>query len=133
MGPAEVQRCWPWLSRLLGPAVEGGRSLEEVRDLLVGGSLGLATVHLKNAAAVIVMEPRWDDPPRLWIAYLAGQIEGPPKAWLRTVRGVVGHFEDKARQAGMTRIRIGGRKQWQRVFPDWQPVPDVPDAIEKVL
>lgn len=132
MGPAEVQRCWPWLSQLLKPSVEGGRSLEEVRTLLVGGGLGLATVHFPHAAAVMVFEPRFDDPPRLWIAYLAGEIEGPPKVWLRTVRSVVRHFEEQARKAGLKEIRIGGR-DWSRVFPDWLPLPAVKNGLRKVL
>ncbi len=133
MGPAEVQRCWPWLSQLLRPAVEGGRSLEEVRDLLVRGHLGLATVHLKNAAAVIVMQPgMFDGLYCLWVSYLAGEVKGPPKVWLRTVRRVMAHFEEKAREAGCKEIRIGGR-DWSRVFPDWLPCPAVPNGLRKVL
>ena len=117
----------------MAPAVEGGRSLEEVHSLLIDGRLGIATLHDTGAAAVIVLEPGiFDGLYCLWISYLAGEVKGPPKAWLRIVRRAMAQFETKARQAGIAEIRIGGR-DWSRVFPDWLPCPAVPNGLRKVL
>lgn len=95
--------------------------------------MGLASVHLTNAAALVVMQPGIiGDIYCLTISYLTGEVKGPPKVWLRTVRRVMAHFEEKARQAGCKEIRIGGRR-WQRVFPDWLPNPRVTYGLRKVL
>lgn len=136
MGPAEVQRCWPWVSQLLRPAVEvegNDESLEDVRQSLLSGNAGLATIHIPNAAAVIVMQPGMAGGLYcLGISYLAGEVKGRPRAWLRMVRGVMAHFVEKAREAGCKEIHIGGRK-WQPVFPDWLPNPRVTNGLRKVL
>lgn len=136
MGPGEVQRCWPWLSQLLRPAVEfepGGQSLEDVRDLILRGHMGVATLHRPNAAAVIVMQPgMFDGTYCLWIPYLAGEVEAKPKAWLRLVREGMAHFVTKAREAGCAEIRIGGR-DWGRVFPGWLPLAGVTNGLRKIL
>jgi hypothetical protein len=137
MGPSEVQRCWPWLSRLLAPAValeEGHRSLEQVREALEGGAMGLATLHAPMAAGVIVVHPAvFDDGQfRLWIPYFVGEVRRSPKAWLRLVRTTMGHFISEARSAGCADVRIAGRN-WHRVFPDWEPIDGFDGGLRKVL
>lgn len=136
MGPAEVQRCWPWLSRLLEPAfaVDDRADPETVRQMLVGGEMGLATIHLPNAAGVVVLHPgTFDGRYGLWLPYMVGRIEGGPKLWLRTMRAIMDHFVARARASGCTIVRIGGRN-YRRVFPDFEPYdPDHPNRLQKVL
>lgn len=136
MGPAEVQRCWPWLSRLLAPAfeVDGDIDPDRVRQMLVGGALGLATVHLPNAAGVAIIHPgTFDGKYGVWITHIAGQVKGGPKLWLRTMRAIMDHFVSKAREAGCAEVRIGGR-DYTRVFPDFERFdPNHPTMLRKVL
>jgi hypothetical protein len=64
---------------------------------------------------------------------LRGHIDLPPKAWLREVRTHVGKFEEMARGAGCTELRIAGR-DWSRVLPDYQSMMgDSPNLIFKRL
>lgn len=136
MGPAEVQRCWPWLSRLLAPAfdVDEAGDPETVRCLLVSGQMGLATVHLPNAAGVVILHPgTFDGRYGLWLPYIAGQVRGGPKLWLRTMRSIMDHFVTQARKAGCFEVRIGGR-DYTRVFPDFERFdPAHPNRLRKVL
>jgi hypothetical protein len=136
MGPAEVQRCWPWLSRLLRPAVEvdGTIELEKLREQIVGGNMGLATVHAPKTAGIVVIHPvMLSGVYCLWIPYIAGRIEGGPKHWLRTMRGIMAHFVALATKAGCDEVRIGGR-DYTNIFPDFERFdPDHPNRLRKVL
>lgn len=136
MGPAEVQRCWPWLSKLLSPAFEVDEQIdpETVRQMLVEGSMGLATIHLPNAAGVAIFHPgTFDGKYGLWIPYIAGRVRGGPKLWLRTMRAIMGHFVALARKAGCAEVRIGGR-DYTRIFPDFERFdPAHQNRLRKVL
>jgi hypothetical protein len=120
----------------LAPAFDVDEAIdpETVRQMLVSGNMGLATIHLPNAAGVAIFHPgTFDGKYGLWIPYIAGRVRGGPKLWLRTMRGIMDHFVEQARKAGCEIVRIGGR-DYRRVFPDFEPCdPDHPNRLQKVL
>ncbi len=67
-----------------------------------------------------------------WASYIAGIVDLPPRKWLRAMRGFMAELERLARDAGCYAICIGGR-DYSRIFPDFTPVGDVPNRLQKVL
>ena len=67
------------------------------------------------------------------MSYIAGQVDLPPKAWLRAMRQMMAELERLARRAGCRFMRIGGR-DYRRIFPDYAPFdPEAPNRLQKVL
>lgn len=66
------------------------------------------------------------------ILTLKGYLAEPPKAWLTTMRTMLGKIEDMARDSGCDELRIAGRN-WGRIFPDYAPYDGPRNGIRKVL
>jgi hypothetical protein len=73
-----------------------------------------------------------DGVPCLWIPYIAGKSNAGPRGFIRAIRRIAAHYEELARQAGCSEIRIGGR-DWSRVLPDFERFDDKPNRLRKRL
>lgn len=67
-----------------------------------------------------------------WTKYLAGHIDGGPKARVAHIRGAVRHLETYARAAGCTEHRLCGR-DWSRILPDYKPFDGHRNGLKKEL
>lgn len=130
----EVLRAWPWLSALLAPSVRiAGQRLDDLKLALLSGSMGLASVHVPNGAGLVVVHPGvFDGVFACWMPFIMARVKGGPKAWVKTIRMVMEHFEALAREAGCTEMRIGGR-DWSRILIGYEPFDGVPNRLKKVL
>ena len=64
---------------------------------------------------------------------LEGDINLPPKQWLRTVRSELKTLETIAKQAGCAEMRVAGR-DWSRVLPDYERMAGpIPNRLRKAL
>lgn len=76
------------------------------------------------------------DPKRMvcWVYYLMKVSSAGlgPKAWLASVRQVVGTLEQKAREAGCVEMRVRGR-DWSRILHDYEFIDGVPNGLKKRL
>lgn len=101
------------------------------RELVAGRSeafwIGIPT----NASGIAITTI--EDDGACWINYVAGEIKGGPRTFVRTARAIVTGIETLARDAGCTELRGGGRN-WARVFPEWERFdPDHPNRMRKRL
>lgn len=118
----QVNVYWSFVADLLRPSVLMGglpRSLEQVKQALLKGEMGAATVHFPNGAGIVVLEVGYFEPQGplvCWMPYIAGQMKHVgPKAWIKRMIELMGIFEAQARNAGCAEMRIGGR--------DWSFLP----------
>lgn len=127
---------WPWIEQLLRPAIaqDKGATVDQVRDKLFSHTAGLASLHVENGAALLVIEPSVENGvPVLWLEYFAGAVHGGPRHWISMIRQGVRHFEIKAREAGQRETRVGGR-DWSRILPDYERYdPAKPNSLRKAL
>lgn len=65
------------------------------------------------------------------IRELRGELDLPPKSWLRTVRAEMVKLEGLIRQSGCNEIRLAGR--WRGVFPGYEPFDGLDRGYRKVL
>lgn len=64
---------------------------------------------------------------------LEGKFPLPSKAWVRAVRMTMTEFENRARDAGCTEMRVSGR-DWSRVLTDYEFIEgDAPNLLRKRL
>lgn len=134
----DVNCYWSWLADLLLPSVLMGgspRSLEQVHEALLKGEMGAVTVHFPNGAGIAVLEVGIYEPngPLVcWMPYIAGKMKHVgPKAWMRRMIELMGIFEDQARKAGCSEMRIGGR-DWAWL-PGYHRFDDKANRLKKVL
>ena len=67
-----------------------------------------------------------------WVKYLAGSIEGGPKARVAVIRAAVEHIEAVARNAGCTEIKLCGR-DWSAILPDYEAFDGQRNGLRKGL
>lgn len=120
---AEAIEAWPYLYRILLPALERDtkRTPGDLFDDLANGRAGAWVAHDFPGHGVTVAEACEGV---LWITYTAGT------APLRYLREGMALFEQAARTNGFKEIRLKGRKGWRRVFPEFETTDD---ELRKVL
>lgn len=129
--PMQIDRDWPILANLLAPALrqDPSQTLEGLHERLSKGAEKL--LHISGPGhALMVLEVT--DELVCWVKYLAGQIEGGPKARITVFRYCISTLEQIARDAGCTEIRLCGR-DWRKILPDYQPSDGFPNELRKVL
>lgn len=62
---------------------------------------------------------------------MRGQLDLPPKAWVRTVRASLAKLEALIKEAGCDEVRFAGR--WRGVFPDYEPFDKLENGYRKLL
>lgn len=135
LSSTEIGLSWPWLMQLIGPAIamDKGRSLMDVWTKLQSGEMGMATIHTHNGAGIVTLEPgEFDGVWALWVPYIFAKVKAGPKAFVQTIRAVMGRVENVAREANLVEVRIGGR-DWGPILPDYERFNDTPNMLRKVL
>jgi hypothetical protein len=129
--PARIEREWPAIAEILAPAVRADpkQTLEGLHRRLGAGTDRL--LHISGpGSALMVIEVTADLV--CWVKYLAGHIEGGPRARVAIIRAGVDHIEAVARQAGCTEIKLCGR-DWARILPDYSPFEGHRNGLRKGL
>jgi hypothetical protein len=129
--PGRIEAQWPVIAEILAPAVRGDprQSMEGLHKRLASGADSLLQIT-GPGRCLMVLEVTNDLV--CWTKYLAGTIEGGPKARLETMRAAVAHIEKFAREAGCTAHRLCGR-DWSAILPDYQPFDGHPNGLTKEL
>ncbi len=129
--PARIEREWPVIAEILAPAVRNDptQTLEGLHKRLASGADSLLDIS-GPGRCLMVVEVTSDLV--CWTKYLAGTIEGGPKARLAIMRAAVEHLETHARAAGCTEHRLCGR-DWARVLPHYSAFDGHPNELRKVL
>lgn len=128
---ARIERDWPVIAEILAPAVRNDplQTMEGLHRRLESGADSL--LHISgHGHALMVIEVT--DGLVCWVKYLAGQIEGGPKARVSIIRGAVEHIEAMARDAGCSEIRLCGR-DWSRILKTYRPSDGHPNELCKEL
>ena len=129
--PARIARDWPNIAAILAPAVlqDPAQTLEGLHERLASGADSL--LHVSGPGhCLMVLEVT--SGLVCWTKYLAGAIEGGPKARVAIMRAAIEHIEAVARAAGCTEHRLCGR-DWARILPDYQPCDGPRNALKKEL
>lgn len=129
--PARIEREWPVIAEILAPAVRNDprQTMEGLHKRLARGADRL--LHISGPGhALMVIEVT--DSLVCWVKYLAGQIEGGPKARVAVMRSAVEHIEAVARNAGCTEIKLCGR-DWARILPSYRPFDGHENGLMKEL
>lgn len=132
---AEIERNWHWIHQILEPAVDidPRRNMQQIKAGLIKGEMGLASMHMPKAAALVVVEPgTFDGVFCCWVPYLAGHVNGGMRDFIRISRHLMAYLELSARLAGCAEMRVGGRN-WSKIFADYSPLEGVPNGLRKVL
>lgn len=113
-----IEREWPVIAEILAPAVRSDprQTLEGLHQRLANGADSLLSISGPGHALMVI---EVSNSLACWIKYLAGQIEGGPKARTAIIRAAVDHIETIARASGCTEIRLCGR-DWARVLPGFE-------------
>jgi len=129
--PARIERDWPVIAEILAPAVQADprQTLEGLHRRLETGADRLLAIS-GPGHALMVIEVASDLV--CWVKYLAGQIEGGPKARIATIRSVMAQLEAVARNAGCTEIRLCGR-DWSTILPTYRPFEGHRNGLMKEL
>lgn len=127
---ARIEREWPVIAEILVPAVrhDPRQTLEGLHNRLARGADGLIEVT-GPGRCLIVVDVTGD---AFWTKYLAGSIEGGPKARIAIMRQAIEHIETIARAAGCTEHRLCGR-DWARILPDYEPFEGHRNGLRKGL
>lgn len=122
---------WPAIAEILAPAVRGDpcQTLEGLRKRLAEG---LDSLLMLTGPGRCLMVIELDNDLRCWIKYLAGSIEGGPKARVAIIRDAVRHIETTAKDAGCTEVRLCGR-DWSAILPDYTAFEGHPNGLKKEL
>lgn len=130
--PARIERDWPVIAEILTPAVreDPRQTLEGLHKRLAEGADHLFVIS-GPGHALIVLEV--SSSLVCWTKYLAGQIEGGPKARMAIIRDAVKHIEQVAKAAGCTEHRLCGREGWARVLTDYRPFEGQSNGLMKEL
>src|SRR5690554_3504049 len=129
--PARIERLWPVIAEILAPAVRDDptQTLEGLHKRLAEGADRL--LHLSGPGeCLMVIEVT--DGLVCWVKYLAGHIDGGPKARVAIIREAVAIMESVARNAGCSEIKLCGR-DWSRVLNTYRPFEGHPNGLSKEL
>jgi len=129
--PARIERMWPVIAEILAPAVRNDprQTMEGLHKRLASGADSLLAIS-GPGQCLMVIEVTSDLV--CWTKYLAGSIEGGPKARIAIMRAAVRHLETVARDAGCIEHRLCGR-DWQRILPEYTASDGHPNELRKVL
>lgn len=129
--PARIARLWPVIAEILAPAVRSDpkQTLEGLHKRLESGADRLLSISGPGHALMVI---EVTDGLVCWIKYLAGAIEGGPKARVAIIRAAVAHMETVARDAGCTEIKLCGR-DWSRVLKSYRPFDGHTNGLMKEL
>lgn len=129
--PARIEREWPVIAEILAPAVreDPRQTLEGLHKRLAAGADSLLEITGPGHCLMVI---RLSDDLVCWTKYLAGRIDGGPKARIALMRGAVRHLETVARDAGCIEHRICGR-DWHRILPDYEPFDGLRNGLKKEL
>lgn len=129
--PARIERLWPVIAEILAPAVrqDPTQTLEGLHKRLAEGADRL--LHISGPGGCLMVIEITDDLV-CWVKYLAGAIEGGPKARVALMREAVARMESVARNAGCTEIKLCGR-DWSRVLKNYRPLEGHPNGLTKEL
>lgn len=129
--PARIEAQWPVIAEILAPAVrqDPRQTMEGLHKRLAEGADSLLEITGPGHCLMVI---ELTNDLVCWTKYLAGSIEGGPKARLAIMRGVVRHLETVARDAGCTAHRLCGR-DWHRILPDYRPFDGHPNGLTKEL
>lgn len=136
IGKDELALDWWRIGPMLAPGMRFNptrTTVQDVFDKLMAEQCTCLEVIVPGGSGYIVFEMFDEDGKvKCFTSYVAGMTALKPKAWIRTMRGILTDFEARLQDAGCTENFIGGR-DWSRVFPDYQPAGDVPNRLKKVL
>lgn len=131
-----IEAEWPTIAKLMAPALAvnpHGATVEQFRADLNSGALSIVGGDVEGARGYLAFQLFEEDGERCCFAsYFAGSVDGGPRQMIRTMRALMNAFETSCREAGVSRILIGGR-DWGRVFPDYELTGDVPNRRQKRL
>lgn len=129
--PARIEREWPAFAEILAPAVreDPKQTLDGLRRRLAEGAESLLEITGPGHCLMVI---KLTNDLVCWTKYLAGHIEGGPKARVAIMRGAVRHLETYARAAGCTEHRLCGR-DWHRILPDYEPFDGQRNGLKKEL
>lgn len=128
---ARIADEWPVFAQTLAPAVrqDPGQTLEGLHRRLESGADVLLEIT-GPGYCLLGLEVTSDLV--CWTKYLAGHINGGPKARAEIIRSAVSHIENVAKAAGCTEHRICGR-DWSRVLPSYSPFEGFRNGLKKEL
>jgi hypothetical protein len=129
--PSRIEAHWPVIAEILEPAVRNDprQTMEGLHKRLAIGADSLLEIS-GPGHCLMVVEVSSDLV--CWTKYLAGTIEGGPKARVSIIRDAVRHLETVARDAGCTEHRLCGR-DWSAILPDYKPFDGHPNGLTKEL
>ena len=129
--PSRIEAHWPVIADILAPAVRNDprQTMEGLHKRLAAGADSLFEIS-GPGRCLLVLEVASDLV--CWTKYLAGTIEGGPKARVALIRAAVEHIETVAKAAGCTEHRLCGR-DWARILPDYKPFEGLRNGLTKEL
>lgn len=129
--PARIEREWPVLAEVLAPALRADptQTLEGLHTRLGSCADSLLAISGPGHALMVI---EVTDGLVCWIKYLAGKIEGGPKARAAIMAGAVNHIEAMARGAGCSEIRLCGR-DWSKIISGYEPLDGHRNGLKKEL
>ena len=129
--PARLEAQWPVIAEILAPAVRNDprQTMEGLHKRLASGADSLLEIT-GPGRCLMVIEVASDLV--CWTKYLAGTIEGGPKARMAIIRAAIEHIEAVAKAAGCTEHRLCGR-DWARILPDYRPFDGHRNGLTKEL
>jgi len=128
---ARIEREWPVIAEILAPAIrpDPTQTIEGVHARLARGADGLLEITGPGSALMVIEAAAGG---ACWVKYLAGRIEGGPKARVAVIREAVSRIEAVALDAGCTEIKICGR-DWAVILRDYEPFDGHRNGIRKGL
>ena len=129
--PERIEAQWPVIAEILAPAVRADprQTMEGLHRRLLSGADSLLEITGPGRCLMVI---EVTNELVCWTKYLAGTIEGGPKARIAIMRGAVAHIEKFARDAGCTAHRLCGR-DWSTILPDYTPFDGHPNGLNKEL
>lgn len=126
-----IERLWPVIAEILAPAVrpDPTQTLEGLHKRLAEGADWLFQISGPGHALIVFEKPVSLS---CWVKYLAGHIEGGPKARARIIRLAIEHIEQMAKDAGCTEVCLCGR-DWSAILPDYEPLEGHRNGLRKGL
>lgn len=129
---ARIEREWPVIAEILAPAVreDPRQTMEGLHKRLASGADSLLRISGPGDALMVI---EVTNGLACWVKYLAGHIDGGPKARVAIIRAAIAHIEAVARGAGCTEIKLCGRETWARIMPDYEPFEGHRNGLRKGL
>ncbi len=129
--PARIEREWPAFAEILAPAVrqDPKQTIEGLHRRLAAGAESLLEITGPGHCLMVI---ELTNDLVCWTKYLAGHIEGGPKARIAIIRTAIEHIEAVAKAAGCTEHRLCGR-DWSRLLPGYEPFVGFRNGLRKGL